>query len=333
MKAVVMQAVGAAEVLQLSEWPDPIPAADEVVVAIRAAGVNPVDTKIRKRGLFYNRQPPAILGLDGAGEIVALGAEVTNWAVGDRVWFCSGGLGGAEQGSYATLKAIPAAALVRLPDAVDFITAAAAPLVLITAWEALFEQGQLQAGERVLIHGGAGGVGHVAIQLAKQAGAEVWTTVSSAEKAELATALGADGVIRYDQGSWVAALRQQVGTVDRVLEMHGGALFEQSQSVLTYRGRLVTLVDPGAVSWSEARNRNASISFELMLTPILAADTAALAQQRAILQQCGERMAAGSLRVILAGTRPLAEAAEVHRQVEAGHSMGKWVLVPEQRSG
>lgn len=195
MKAILMTAIGGSNVLIEQEIAEPtLATSTEIKVHLHAAGVNPVDAKIRKSGLFYpNAKLPAVLGCDGVGEIVAIGTDVTDFKIGDKVWFCNGGLG-REQGNYAEFTTIDQRWASLMPN-VNYQTAAAAPLALITAWGALFERGLLQSGETILIHAGAGGVGHVAIQLAKIAGAKVITTVSSNAKADFVKSLGADEII------------------------------------------------------------------------------------------------------------------------------------------
>jgi NADPH2:quinone reductase len=167
MKAVLMTAAGDPEVLQLQEVSDPmIQTYTEILVRLHAAGVNPIDTKLRQRGTFYPDQMPAILGCDGAGVVEAVGANVQRFRVGDEVYFCGGGLG-AKLGNYAEMAVVDEQFVAHKPTSLSFAEAAAAPLVLITAWEALYDRGRLEPGQRVLIHAGAGGVGHVAIPASK----------------------------------------------------------------------------------------------------------------------------------------------------------------------
>jgi len=202
MKAILMTAVGEPEVLQFQDIKEPeITEATQIKVKLQAAGVNPVDTKIRRNGVFYDNALPAVLGCDGAGVVVETGTEVSQFKAGDKVWFCHGGLG-REQGNYAEYTVIDQRWVSLMPETFSFTEAAAAPLVLITAWGALFDRGGLQAGQTVLIHAGAGGVGHVAIQLAKLKGAKVITTVSSEQKAEFVKSLGADEAINYTQNGF-----------------------------------------------------------------------------------------------------------------------------------
>ncbi|MCA1991991.1 MAG: alcohol dehydrogenase catalytic domain-containing protein, partial [Coleofasciculus sp. S288] len=193
MKAVLMTAAGEPEVLQLQDVPQPKLQNDtQILVRLHAAGVNPIDTKLRQRGTFYPDQMPAILGCDGAGVVEAAGSNVQRFRVGDEVYFCAGGLGKSGTGNYAQYTVVDERLVALKPTSLSFSEAAAAPLVLITAWESLYDRGRLEAGRKVLIHAGAGGVGHVAIQLAKLRGTEVCTTVGSQEKARLVRQLGAD---------------------------------------------------------------------------------------------------------------------------------------------
>jgi NADPH2:quinone reductase len=331
MKAVQMTAQGGPEVLVYGEVPEPqIDSPTQIKVRLAAAGINPVDTKICSRGLFYGAAPPAILGCDGTGEVVAVGPEVRRFAVGDRVWFCHGGLG-REPGNYAEYSVLEEDQAEFAPSQVEPIHAAAGPLALITAWEALYDRGRLQEGQTVLVHAGAGGVGHLAIQLAKLRGATVITTVSSHDKAELVRSLGADEVIDYRQQDLVGAVNDwtQGRGVDLVLDTVGPAVFRASIPAVAHYGTLVTLLDPGSdLDLSEARVRNLSLAFCLMLTPMLRDLPEARRHHGEILRVCGEWLDAGQLRVVVGDSLPLAQAAEAHRRVQAGHTTGKIVLVP-----
>jgi NADPH2:quinone reductase len=325
-----MREPGAPERLVLSEIDEPqIQYPRQLKIRLKAAGVNPVDTKLRSRGVFLPDGLPAVLGCDGAGEVVETGADVTAFKPGDAVWFCSGGLGGSL-GNYAELTLADEAVCRLKPAGLGFAEAAAAPLVLITAWEALFDRARLQGGQTVLIHAGAGGVGHVAIQLAKSVGARVLTTVSSEAKAAFVKDLGADEAILYPQRDFVEAVNELTGGhgADVVLDTVGPEVFKQSIPATAHYGDLVTLLDPGAaVEWKEARNRNLRVSFTLMLTPMLRDLPEARAHHGEILERCGELIGAGRLRIEVAQTLPLARAAEAHRMIEAGHTQGKLVLL------
>ncbi len=325
-----MTAAGApADVLQLVDTPEPeITAPDQIKVQLKAAGINPVDTKLRSRGVFFPDALPAILGCDGAGIITAVGDEVTRFQTGDAVWFCHGGLGGTP-GNYAEYTVLPEAEAELKPASLDFTEAAALPLALITAWEALFDRGRLQQGQTVLIHAGAGGVGHVAIQLARSVGARVATTVSTPQKADLARALGADRAILYTDEDVQTAVMEWTGDrgVDVVLDTVGGDTFRDSLELASVYGQVVTLLDPGNdVSWGSARSKNLGIHFTLMLTPMLQDLPEARRHQGEILNHCSQLISEGKLRVHIAGVLPLAEAARAHAIIEAGHAQGKIVL-------
>ena len=333
MKAVVMTASGEPEVLQLQQVPDPILHTDrEILVRLHAAGVNPIDTKLRKRGTFYPDQMPAILGCDGAGVVESVGSNVQRFRVGDEVYFCCGGLG-ATLGNYAEMAVVDERFVARKPASLSFAEAAAAPLVLITAWEALYDRARLEAGQRVLIHAGAGGVGHVAIQLAKLKGADVCTTVGSQEKARLVRQLGADNPILYKQTNFVeAALDWTAGEgVDLAFDTVGGKTFYDTFPAVRVYGDVVTILepDPGYINWKIGRSRNLRVSFELMLTPMLQGLVAAQQHQAKILEQCATWIDEGKLKIHLSQTFPLENVAAAHKALETGSTAGKIALVIE----
>lgn len=300
----------------------------QLKVAIKAAGVNPIDIKLRKRGLFYPQALPAVLGCDGAGIVVETGKGVSRFKEGDEVWFCHGGLG-AEQGNYAEYTVVDENVAQSKPASLTFAEAAAAPLILITAWEALFDRAHLQETQSVLIHAGAGGVGHVAIQLAKLAGARVCTTVSSTEKAEFARILGADEIILYKEHDFVEAVNAWTNNrgVDVALDTVGGRTFSKTVLAVAHYGDLITLLEPETdVDWKEVRLRNLRIGFELMLTPLLRHQPSARKHHGEILQQCAKWFDSGRLKIDVATTLPLAQAEQAHRLIEQGHMQGKVVL-------
>jgi NADPH2:quinone reductase len=329
MKAIMMTAAGAPDVLQLANIAEPeITPPTQIKVQIKAAGINPVDTKLRSRGVFYPDALPAILGCDGAGIVTETGTSVTRFKPGDEVWFCHGGLGDAP-GNYAEYTVLEEAEAERKPPSLSFEQAAALPLVLITAWEALFDRADLKAGQSVLIHAGAGGVGHVAIQLAKSVGAIVATTVSSDEKAEFVSRLGVDKVIHYKQQDFVEQVLQWTNGegADVVLDSLGGGTFQRSLGAVKVYGHVNTLLDPGTnIEWKEARNRNLSISFTLMLTPMLKNMMDARRHQGEILNHCSELIEAGKLETVVSHVFALKDAAKAHALIEQGHVLGKIVL-------
>ena len=330
MKAVVMTAAGGPEVLQLQDVPVPaIAAPTEMLVRLEAAGTNPIDTKIRTRGPFLRDRTPTILGCDGAGIVVEAGSGVQKFRTGDAVYFFNGGLGGPT-GNYAEYTIVDEKFAVRKPERLSFQEAAAAPLVLITAWEALYDRARLQAGQKVLIHAGAGGVGHVAVQLAALQGAEVATTVGSEEKALFARSLCAILPVFYKQNDFARVALDWTGGegVDVAFDTVGGSTFAQTFPAVKIYGDLVTLLDPKETAWKEARSRNLRISLELMLTPTLRNDADLRCDQTQILQQCVRLIDSGKLKILVRHTFPLAEANRAHALLERGSTLGKIVLVP-----
>ncbi len=328
MKAIVMTAVGNPDVLKLQDLAEPdITQSTQLKIKLQAAGVNPVDTKIRRNGVFYNNTLPAILGCDGAGVVVETGPEVSQFKIGDEVWFCHGGLG-REPGNYAEYTVIDQRWVSLKPKTFSFSEAASSPLVLITAWGALFDRGNLQSGQTVLIHAGAGGVGHVAIQLAKLKGARVITTVSSEQKAEFVKNLGADEVINYKQDDFAKAVMNLTDGqgADLVFDTVSPAVFKDSIPITAHFGRLITLLDPGELNLSEARMRNLLIGFELMLTPMLRDLHKARDRHIDILNQCADYADKGRLKPHISKQLSLQEAAVAHQLIEAGHTIGKIVL-------
>lgn len=329
MKAVVMTATGGPDVLRVQEVEKPVLHNEhEVLVRLKAAGVNPVDTKLRTKGTYRPNEVPAILGCDGAGVVEAVGMDVTRCRPGDEVWYCNGGIGG-PRGNYAEYAVVPEQVIAAKPRNFDFMQAAAAPLVLITAWESLHDRAALRAGQTVLVHAGAGGVGHVAIQLAKAAGCRVITTVSDPKKAEFVTTLGADHAVIYRSDDVVAKVLQLTGGqgVDIAFDTVGGDAFQQCFALTRAYGDVVTLLQPEAnVDWKQARLRNLRISLELMLSPMLYGWDAALAHQGWILEQCSALAETGELKIHVAATLAMAEVGQAHRLVDRGAMIGKVVL-------
>jgi NADPH2:quinone reductase len=330
VKAVLMTDTGSPEVLQIAEVPDPVLHRNtDVLVRLKAAGINPIDTKLRQRGTFFPEQMPAILGCDGAGIVEAVGSAVQKFRPGDEVYFCNGGIGG-HPGNYATWAIVDEAFAARKPASISFAEAAAAPLVLITAWEALYDRARLQPGQRVLIHAGSGGVGHVAIQLAKVQGASVCTTVSTPDKASFVRSLGADLAIPYKTTDFVQATLDWTNGqgVDVTFDTVGGDILGKSFAATQIYGDLVTILEPDpSTSWKVARTRNQRISLELMLTPMLQNLVEAQKAQAKILDQCAQLIDKRELKIHVNEIFPLAEAANAHRTLEAGGMIGKLVMV------
>jgi NADPH2:quinone reductase len=329
MKAVYIERGGGVEALRVGERPDPsISRDDQLLVRVRAAGINPIDTKIRSIPERFPVSLPAILGCDAAGVVEAVGDSVSGFALGDEVYFSQPGFLG-RQGTYAERVAVDAALVAHKPASLPFVEAAAAPLVLITAWEALHDRARLQPGQRVLIHAGAGGVGHVAIQLARQAGAAVAVTVSNQEKAALATQLGAERAINYRNEDVTAAVMAWTNHegVDIALDTVGGAVLDSCFSCVKPYGDVVTILSPTAnTEWGEARKRNLRLSMELMLSPVMLELEAAKRHQADILRECATLFDQRLLRIIIAERFPVEQAAAAHACLEQQHPPGKLVL-------
>lgn len=332
MKAMIMTASGTPDVLTLMDIPQPqITTPTAILVHLQAAGVNPIDTKLRQRGTFYKEEMPAILGCDGAGIVAEIGSEVTRFKPGDEVYFCAGGLGKTGTGNYAEYTVVEEHLVARKPTSLSFAEAAAAPLVLITAWEALYDRARLTAGQTVLIHGGAGGVGHVAVQLAKLRGAKVGTTVGSTDKARLVRQMGADEPILYKQTDFVQSILTwtQGEGVDIAFDTVGGQTFFDTCGAVKVYGDIVTILqpDPAIGNLKVARNRNLRLSLELMLTPALMGLQQLQNHQTKILEECATLIDQGKLRLHLSETFPLEEAVAAHKALERGSTTGKIALI------
>jgi NADPH2:quinone reductase len=331
MKAILMKTPGDVNVLTLDDVPTPqFTQSNQILVRIKAAGVNPIDTKIRSRGTFFPQEMPAILGCDGAGVVEAIAPDVQNFQIGDEVYFCQGGLGKQNTGNYAEFAVIDERFVAFKPKTLSFAEAAAAPLVLITAWESLYDRARLQAGQKVLIHAGAGGVGHVAIQLAKIRDAQVYTTVDSPDKERLVRQLGADFPILYKQTNFVESVLNLTDNegVDLAFDTVGGATFFDSCKAVKIYGDIVTILQPDG-DLKIARNRNLRISLELMLTPMLMGLVNAQQYHADILTQCANSIDEGKLKIHLSQTFPLEKAYLAHQAIETGSTIGKIALICE----
>ena len=331
MKAVMLTGAGGTDMLKLMEVPDPvIKEPQDVLVRLHASGLNPVDYKLRRKGGFYPNRLPIILGCDGAGVVEAIGDAVTKFKVGDEVFFFNGGMGGDEQGNYAELTVVHQDYLAAKPESLSMIEAASVPLAWLTAWEALFERCSLQAGETILIHGGAGGVGYIAIQIVKHAGATVITTISSPEKAGFVRLLGADHCINYKEENFVDRVFDLTSGkgVDIVFDTVGGQVFADSFPAAKIYGHVVTLDE---INFSKdevnvAKLRNLTLSYELMLTPMHFKMREARVRQTEMLETAARLIDDGQIKVVVNNIFTLDEIAQAQHIVESGHSIGKTVI-------
>ncbi|MER5438142.1 NADP-dependent oxidoreductase [Streptomyces sp. NPDC002790] len=307
MKAISQDTLGAPEVLHEVELPRPKPGIGQIVVAVHAAGLNPTDYKHRDSGLFLGK-PPFVLGWDVSGVVEAVGLGVAVFKPGDEVFGMLPYPYGA--GSHAEYVAGPARAFVPKPEGLGHVEAGALPLVGLTAWQALVDVAQVEPGQRVLIHAAAGGVGHVAVQIAKAHGAYVIGTASAA-KHEFVRGLGADEVIDYRTTDVAAEVRD----IDVVLDTLGGEDRLRSLDVLKPGGVLVSLL-PGNFDEVTARARELGVRAIAMLVEY----------DQAGMRAVSELVTSGKLAVHVADTYPLAEAAKAHAEGDTGRVTGKLVL-------
>ncbi|MFD1632258.1 NADPH:quinone reductase [Haloplanus ruber] len=320
MKAIRYHEHGDADVLTVDDVPTPDPGHDEALVRVHAASVNPIDTYVREGGVSPAGGLPHVGGSDAAGVVEAVGDGVEGVAVGDRVF--ATGLGLFEDGTYAEYVAAPAASLAPLPDEVSFADGAAAAMAFATAWRGLVNRGGLSVGDTCLIQGGAGGVGHAAVQIADHAGATVVATAGS-DRAFVGD-LGADGVIDYAGDDVADRIREAAGgEIDVVLETHAAANVTTDLEVLTRGGRIVVLgeeepitIDPGASMTGKIAD--ADLSFMSIM--------ASRDDQAPILERVGRLLADGTFTVEIEATYPLEAAAEAQRHVLSDGSRGKVVL-------
>ncbi|WP_328675833.1 NADP-dependent oxidoreductase [Streptomyces sp. NBC_01261] len=307
MRVITQKVLGGPEVLEVAEVERPAPRANEILIKVRAAGVNPTDWKHRATGGFLG-EPPFTLGWDVSGVVEAVGVGVARLAPGDEVFGMLSYPWG--HGSHAEYVAAPARAFVHKPAGIDHVQAGALPLVSLTAWQALVENAEVQPGQRVLIHAAAGGVGHVAVQIAKARGAHVIGTASAA-KHDFLRELGADEVIDYRETDFSEAVKD----VDVVLDMLGGETALKSLRVLRPGGIVVSIVPMGKPDFYEEAERLGVRAVRMLVDA-----------DRADMRSIAELVEAGKLRATIAGTFPLADAAEAHALGGTGRTAGKLVL-------
>jgi putative PIG3 family NAD(P)H quinone oxidoreductase len=320
MKAVAITAPGAPEVLQLAERPVPQPAAGEVLIQVAATGVNGPDLMQRK-GLY---PPPAgasdLPGLEVSGTVVAAGGEVKRWNVGDRVTALTNG------GGYAEYCAVDAQHCLPIPKGMGLIDAASLPETFFTVWSNVFIGARLAAGETLLVHGGAGGIGTTAIQLGKAFGAKVIATDSPGERCVICRELGADRVIDYRQEDYVEVVRQE-GGANVILDIVGGPNIERNLKAASHDGRIIQLAFP------------AGSKVEINLMPVMlkrltytgsTLRTRPAAFKAQIARELEERVwpqfVSGAIKPVVRATFALAQAAQAHALMESSGHVGKIVL-------
>jgi NADPH:quinone reductase-like Zn-dependent oxidoreductase len=303
MHIIVQKVLGGPDVLQLSEVDPPEPGPTEVLVQVRAIGVNPVDWKCRRAGGFLG-VPPFTVGWDVSGVVAATGRGVTRFAVGDEVF----GMPRfpKEAAAYADYVTGPSRHFARKPSTVDFVAAAALPLAGLTGWQALVDTAAVAPGQRVLVHGAGGGVGHLAVQIAKARGAHVLGTTSAGKHA-LVQSLGVDDVIDYTTQDFTEVAKD----LDVVLDTVGGETAQRSLATLRPGGILISI---GGATGLDAAGHDVRVA-RLLVEP-----------DHAGLEELARLVDNGQLRPHIAATFSLVEAARAHELGEAGHLAGKIVL-------
>ncbi|MDN7243205.1 NADPH:quinone oxidoreductase family protein [Planococcus sp. N028] len=324
MKVIQFEEYGGPEVLKFIDAKKPVPAENEVIIEVKAIGVNYADTARREGQYVVPTELPYVPGSEVAGVIVEIGSGVKKFQIGMRV------VALIEAKGYAEYAAVDERILTPVPDGVDFDQAVALPLQGLSAYHILKTMGRLEEGESVLIHAAAGGVGTIAVQLAKIWGAgKIIATASSEEKLAYAASLGATDLVNYTEEGWEQKVKDITGGkgADLALEMVGGEVFNKTVKCLAPFGRLVIF---GAASGKQAtfnpgqlmRKNQSVIGFflpQIMRKPELF--------QRSFEELLGY-MHSGQLELTIGGTYPLAEAAEVHRLLQGRKTIGKLVLKP-----
>lgn len=305
MKAMMLKSFGDPNSFELCDAPKPVPGAGQVLVRVHATCINPLDYQVR-RGDYADLVPlPAITGHDVSGVVAEVGPGVTAFTPGDEVWYTPQIFDGP--GSYAEYHVADQSIVGRKPASLSHLEAASLSLVGGTAWEALTVRAALKVGESILIHGGAGGVGHVAIQLAKAIGARVFTTVRE-DNVEFARSMGADVIIDYEKQDYVEVIQQETQGhgVDVVFDTIGGNTLSRSPDALAQLGRVVTIVDIAQPqNLIQAWGKNASYHFVFTR------------QNRGKLDELSALVARGQLRPHVGAVYSLADIAQAHALLES----------------
>lgn len=323
MQAVVAEGAGGTEVLTFREFSDPEPGETDLLVRVRAAGVNRADI-LQRQGLY---DPPpgisSVLGLEVAGEVVACGSRVESWSIGDRVCAVTSG------GGYAELAVVPSSVALPIPSQMTFVEAGAIPEVFTTAHDNLITRGRLRPGERVLIHGGASGVGTAAIQLAKDRGAEVFVTVGAAEKVSPCRELGADHVIIHREEDFQEAVGRLTSGegVDVILDIVGAPYLTSNLACLRYEGRLVVIATmhghKGHIDLYDLHFRRLTVTGSALRGRSV--------ELKAVLAERLKRdifpgFESGRFRPVVFEAMPIQDVARAHDLLESSRHVGKVVL-------
>jgi putative PIG3 family NAD(P)H quinone oxidoreductase len=323
MRAVVVPQPGDAEVLTLAERPEPAPTEHEVRIRVAAAGLNGADLS-QRRG-FYPSPPgaPEWPGLEVSGIVDAVGADVQEWRVGDRVCALLSG------GGYAEYATVDAGLVLPVPDGVDLVEAAGLPEVAATVWSNVFDLGRLSAGEALLVHGGSSGIGTMAIQLGRAFGAQVIATAGSDEKAAFCREVGADAAVNYTTQDFVEAARALTDGrgVDVVLDIVGGAYIARDLEALATGGRILCIATrdrtPASVDMGLLMRKRASLFGTTIRARPLPERVAIIAAVRA---HVWPLLAEGRIHPVIDSVFPLEDAPAAHRRMESSSHRGKILL-------
>jgi len=324
MRAMIQQAHGGPDVLVEGDWPEPKLRPGHMIVSVEATSVNPVDAKLRAAKAPFGLPLPAVLHGDVAGTVVAVAGDVAGFRVGDRVYGCAGGVA-SYPGALAERMLVDADLMAPMPETLGFGEAAALPLVGITAWEALVDRMRIGAGDHILIRGATGGVGHVAIQLARHFGARVTATCSAA-KATIAEGLGADALAFHDRSSTAEIVRQYTGGkgFDAALDTVGGKHLQEAFDAVRNYGQVVSLTRSEA-DFSQVTYRSLSHHGVFMLLPLITGRNRA-AHGR-ILREIAALVDRGVVRPLIdERSFGIFDAAAAHRHFETRKAVGKIVL-------
>jgi len=324
MRAVVITHPGGPEVLRLEEVPDPVPGAGEVLVAVAAAGLNRADV-LQRQG-HYPPPPgsPPYPGMECSGRIIELGPEVTGWQVGDEVCALLGG------GAYAEKVAVPQGQLLPVPDEVSLVDAAALPEATCTIQGTVYQMAHLAPGETFLVHGGAGGIGTFAIQIAKAEGCAVACTAGSPEKLARCRELGADLAISYRDEDFTADVLEFTSWhgADVILDIMGASYLARNLDALASWGRLVLIATRGGgrgeVDLGLMMLKRATIVAATLRTRTTAEKAEVVAATR---EHIWPLISAGKVVPVIHAVLPMSEASEAHRMIDDGSHMGKILLV------
>ncbi|MBY6088161.1 quinone oxidoreductase [Priestia flexa] len=325
MKAIQFKQYGSPDVLRVINLARPVPKKKDVLIKVEAIGVNYADTARREGAYVVDTPLPFIPGSEVAGEVVELGEEVEGIKVGMKVVTL---LGSHRATGYAEYTLADSRGLIPLPDGVDLKQAAALPLQGLTAYHILKTMGRIEKGETVVVHAAAGGVGTLAVQLAKKFGANVIATASSDEKLAIAERLGADVLINYTEAGWQNKVMEETKHgADVILEMVGGSIFYDSLHCLAPFGRLVFygMASGQPVKFNPGRLMEKNQSVMGFFLPQMMAKPSLYQQS---LQELLTYMKNGELELLIGGTYPLEDAAHVHRLLQGRKTTGKLILVP-----